>query len=228
MDISKADKLKQHFSTRVTNQARQVLDLWRCLHDDQWQSARINDLLQANEKLLRFAQRFESDKYSKIAENLHSILSSIEDDALPSSEQLNLLNDLMLQLSQGVLRRSDSNKPDAMVVVKKPVYVALNDTDNAVQLAQQMEYFGLKAELFNSQEELNQAMHKRHPLAIIMDIDFQNTDNGLAIIKQHVGDEGSGPGVPVIFYSSHPMTLRHKLQCLRLGGVCSLSASWKL
>ncbi len=222
MDISKADKLKQHFSTRVTNQARQVLDLWRCLHDDQWQSARINDLLQANEKLLRFAQRFESDKYSKIAENLHSILSSIEDDALPSSEQLNLLNDLMLQLSQGVLRRSDSNKPDAMVVVKKPVYVALNDTDNAVQLAQQMEYFGLKAELFNSQEELNQAMHKRHPLAIIMDIDFQNTDNGLAIIKQHVGDEGAGPGVPVIFYSSHPMTLRHKLQCLRLGGVCSL------
>ena len=61
MDISKADKLKQHFSTRVTNQARHVLDLWRCLQNDQWQSELVHDLLQANEKLLRFAQRFESD-----------------------------------------------------------------------------------------------------------------------------------------------------------------------
>ena len=230
MDISKADKLKQHFSTRVTNQARQVLDLWRCLHDDQWQSERINDLLHANEKLLRFGQRFESDKYVDIAQQLDTILSSIEADALPSSEQLNQLNDLMLQLSQGVLRRSDSDKPDAMVVVKKPVYMALNDTDSALQLAQQMEYFGLKAELFNTQEALNQSMHKRHPLAIIMDIDFQSTDNGLAIIKQHIDDGtnntngASSPTVPVIFYSSHPMTLKQKLQCLRLGGISSLES----
>lgn len=224
MSISKADKLKQHFSTRVTNQARHVLDLWRCLHDDQWQSARINDLLQANEKLLRFAQRFESDKYSTIAEKLNAIFSSIEENALPSSDQLNQLNDLMLSLSQSVLRRSDKNSSESVVVVKKPVYMALNDTDNALQLAQQMEYFGLKAELFSTQEELNQAMHKRHPLATIMDIDFQSTENGLAIVENHVAKHAEQPTVPVIFYSSHSMTLKQKLQCLRLGGICSLES----
>lgn len=223
MDISKADKLKQHFSTRVTNQARQVLDLWRCLHDDQWQSARIQDLLQANEKLLRFAQRFDSQKYSIIADHLHQILTTIEDDALPSSEQLDQLNDLMLQLSQGVLRRSDPNEADSLVV-KKPVYMALNDTDNALQLAQQMEYFGLRAELFSTQQELEQALHKRHPLAIIMDIDFQHTDNGLAIIQNHQGEESTTASTPVIFYSSHPMTLKQKLFCLRLGGISSLES----
>ena len=232
MDISKADKLKQHFSTRVTNQARHVLDLWRCLHDDQWQSARIHDLLQANEKLLRFAQRFDSEKYSKIAESFHSILSSIGNEALPSSEQLNTLNDLMLQLSQGLLRRSDSSKSEQMIVVKKPIYMALNDTDKALQLAQQMEYFGLRAELFNTAEELDQAMNKRHPLAIIIDIDFQAEDKGLDVIRHHQGaekeilsnDNSNHANIPIIFYSSHPMSARQKLLCLRLGGICSLES----
>ncbi len=232
MDISKADKLKQHFSTRVTNQARHVLDLWRCLHDDQWQSERIHDLLLANEKLLRFAQRFDSEKYTRIAEKFHDILSSLEDEALPSSDQLNALNDLMQQLSQGLLRRSDSNQADKMIVVKKPIYMALNDTDNALQLAQQMEYFGLRAELFNTTDELDQAMNKRHPLAIIIDIDFQAADKGLDIIRFHQGaekeilasDNSGHANIPIIFYSSHPMTPRQKLLCLRLGGISSLES----
>lgn len=223
MDISKADKLKQHFSTRVTNQARQVLDLWRCLHDDQWQSARIHDLQQANEKLLRFAQRFESDKYTHVASQLNEILIGLENNALPSSEQLNILNDLMLQLSQSLLRRNDSHNAEKVVVVKKPVYMALNDTDRALQLAQQMEYFGLRAELFNTSDELNQAMHKRHPLAIIIDIDFQKEQHGLDIIKYHNSDD-SCSSIPTIFYSSHPMTFEQKLLCLRIGSISCLES----
>lgn len=232
MEISKADKLKQHFSTRITHQARHLLDLWRCLHDDQWQHERIQDLLQANEKLLRFSQRFDSPKYTDIATQFHDILSSLENEIPPSSDQLKTLNDLMLQLSQGLLRRSDSNnKDEKMIVVKKPIYVALNDSDSAVQLAQQMEYFGLRAELFNTQDELNHAINKRHPLAVIIDIDFQAVDNGLTIIAQHQGSEEQGdmniaasPMIPIIFYSSHVMTLKQKLQCLRLGGISSFES----
>lgn len=232
MEISKADKLKQHFSTRITHQARHLLDLWRCLHDDQWQHERIQDLLQANEKLLRFSQRFDSPKYTDIATQFHDILSSLENEIPPSSDQLKTLNDLMLQLSQGLLRRSDSNnKDEKMIVVKKPIYVALNDSDSAIQLAQQMEYFGLRAELFNTQDELNHAINKRHPLAVIIDIDFQAVDNGLTIIAQHQGSEeqadmniAASPMIPIIFYSSHVMTLKQKLQCLRLGGISSFES----
>jgi diguanylate cyclase (GGDEF)-like protein len=138
----------------------------------------------------------------------------------------------MLQLSQGVLRRNDNtSQAEKMIVVKKPVYMALNDSDNAIQLAQQMEYFGLRAELFNTQEDLNQAIHKRHPLAIIIDIDFQHTNNGLEIIAQHQGQDNQtgdkfsvNPTIPVIFYSSHAMTLEQKLRCLRLGGISSFES----
>lgn len=231
MTISKADKLKQHFSTRVINQARHVLDLWRCLHDDQWQNDRMEDVLLANEKLLRFAERFESDKYTKISQQLHNIFSNIQQSkpissevALPTSEQLNQLNDLMVKLSQSVLRRTDSGQEKSNIVVKKPVYVALNDVENALQLAQQMDFFGLKAELFHTEDDLNTAMNKRHPLAIIMDIGFNGTDNGLQIIKQHKGDNADGPPIPVIFYSPKPMDLEQKLQGLRLGGISSLES----
>lgn len=231
MDISKADKLKQHFSTRVTNQARHVLDLWRCLQNYQWQSELVHDLLQANEKLLRFAQRFESDRYSKIAEDFDHILSGLEKEALPNSTQLNSLNDLMLQLSQGLLRRSDNCSSEEVIVVKKPIYMALNDTDNALQLAQQMEYFGLRAELFNTLDELDQAINKRHPLAIIIDIDFQAKDKGLDIVRHHQGgekeilsDNKNHANIPVIFYSSVHATLRQKLLCLRLGGISCLES----
>jgi diguanylate cyclase (GGDEF)-like protein len=231
MDISKSEKLKQHFSTRVTHQARHLLDLWRCLHDNHWQQEHVSDLLQANEKLLRFAQRFDSPKYVEIATQLDSTLSKVKNTCHPSSEELKTLNDLMLQLSQGVLRRNDqSNKPEKMIVVKKPIYMALNDSDNAIQLAQQMEYFGLRAELFTTQEELHNAISKRHPMAIIIDIDFIEADNGLAIIAEHQGIKEAGvvktatPMIPIIFYSSHGMTLKQKLQCLRLGGISSFES----
>jgi diguanylate cyclase (GGDEF)-like protein len=232
MDISKSDQLKQHFSTRVTHQARHLLDLWRCLHDDQWQGERIQDILQANDKLLRFAQRFDAPKYIEIATQFNNTLTNLENENQPSSEQLKTLNDLMLQLSQSVLRRNDqTNHAEKMIIVKKPIYVALNDSDNAIQLAQQMEYFGLRAELFNTQDALNHGMSKRHPLAIIIDIDFQEIDNGLAMVAEHQGVKEAGgaktaviPMIPVIFYSSHFITLKHKLQCLRLGGISSVES----
>tara|TARA_Y100000782_G_scaffold112146_1_gene141690 strand:- start:410 stop:2011 length:1602 start_codon:yes stop_codon:yes gene_type:complete len=220
MDISKTDKLKQHFSTRVTNQARNVLDLWRCLQNDQWKAELVQDVLQANEKLLRFAQRFESEKYCDIAEKFHTILSSLDSDSTPSSAQLNSLNDLMLQLSQGLLRSSDGGSAEKVIVVKKPIYMALNDIDNALQLAQQMEYFGLRAELFNTLDELDQAMNKRHPLAIIIDIDFQDKDKGLDIIRHHQGNQNVN--IPIIFHSVTSVTLRQKLLCLRLGSISCL------
>jgi diguanylate cyclase (GGDEF)-like protein len=232
MDISKTDKLKQHFSTRVTNQARNVLDLWRCLQNDQWKTELVHDVLQANEKLLRFAQRFESEKYSKIAENFHTILSNLESTTAPSSTQLNSLNDLMLQLSQGLLRSSDGSATEKVIVVKKPIYMALNDIDNALQLAQQMEYFGLRAELFNTLDELDQAMNKRHPLAIIIDIDFQEKGKGLDIIRHHQGSETEissnnqnrpNANIPIIFHNQAHATLRQKLLCLRLGSISCLN-----
>ena len=216
MDISKAEKLKQHFSTRVINQARHVLDLWRCFHDDQGQEGRLSDLKDAAEKLLRFAQRFEAEQHIRTAELLNETLSEIKSGKHPTSEQLNTLNDLMQQISQSVLRRTDDKQNADQVVVKKPVYVALNNTDKAIQLAQQMEYFGLRTVLFSTSADFAEAINKRHPMAIIMDVDFETPDNGFTLIEniESAGEQR----LPVIFCRKE-MNLEQKLRCIRLGAI---------
>lgn len=220
--LSKTDKLKHHFAIRVSNQARATLDLWSELHKPSAHNHHLQDLITANKKLLNFAQRFQSFKFSKIAEQLHLVFETLNDHEPLNSHQLAELNELMLQLGHLVLRRDDSNKPGAKIIVKKPIYFALNDAENALLLAQQIEYFGIITTLCNSSNELDAAINSRHPLAIVIDINFQGPNNGLKIIQRYLDHESDTPKIPVIFYSANPMSFVQKLQCLRLGGISSL------
>jgi diguanylate cyclase (GGDEF)-like protein len=219
---SKTDKLKHHFTIRVSNQARATLDLWSVLHKQSANNHHLQDLITANKKLLNFAQRFQSFKFSKIAEQLHAVFESLNENEPLNSQQLDELNELMLQLGHLVLRRDDNNKSGAKVTVKKPLYFALNDAENALLLAQQIEYFGIITTLCNSSDELDSAINSRHPLAIVIDINFQGPNNGLKIIQKYLDLESDTPKIPVIFYSAKPMSFIQKLQCLRLGGISSL------
>lgn len=218
MDISKAEMLKQHFATRVSHQARAVLDLWRCLHDDDWQQDRLEDLQVACEKLLKFSERFEAVQHVEVATALDSTIKALNPQAPPTSEQLKTLNDLMMRLSQTAMRSSDKGEQASQnISVKKPVYMALNDSGHAVQLAQQMEYFGLRPELFNTAIDYTDAMNKRLPMAIIMDIDFCQQGLGLELI--HESQNLANGTLPVIFYNADSAPLETRLKCSRLGGI---------
>ena len=218
MDISKAEKLKQHFSTRVTHQARAVLDLWRCLHDDEWQQARLKDLHTACDKLLSFAERFEAEEHISVARQLEQILSQLEKDESPSSEQLSSLNQLMTRLSQTAVRGTDSGEQAGTAIkFKKPVYLALNDSQRSVTLAQQMEYFGLRPELFSTVIDFKDGIHKRLPMAIVMDIDFCESGLGMDLI--HEAQDLANGNIPIIYYSSAEISMELRLRCIRSGGI---------
>lgn len=218
MDISKAEKLKQHFSTRVTHQARAVLDLWRCLHDDEWQQARLKDLHAACDKLLSFAERFEAQEHVAVARKLEQTLAELEKDKSPSSDQLSLLNQLMTQLSQTAVRGTDSSEQAGSAIkVKKPVYLALNDSQRSVTLAQQMEYFGLRPELFSTVVDFKDGIHKRLPMAIIMDLDFCEPDMGLQLVNE--AQQLANGHIPIIYYSSSDISMELRLRCIRTGGI---------
>lgn len=85
---TKSDQLKNHFTIRVSNQARSVLDLWANLHKDSASFENWQNLTNAAEKLLQFSQRFESTKFTQTAEQLFQILSSVKQDEYPKSQQL--------------------------------------------------------------------------------------------------------------------------------------------
>ena len=53
------DRLKHHFAQRVIHQARQILEVWQRLQQSEWSVADMEELSEANQRLLRFAERFE-------------------------------------------------------------------------------------------------------------------------------------------------------------------------
>lgn len=127
----------------------------------------------------------------------------------------------MSQLGQHVLRRDDDNT-GSMIAVKKPLYITLNNRQDAQLLAQQIEYFGLTTKHCPSAADLGSAIDDRSPLAILIDINFQGENNGLAIIESQYNNNAKRAKIPVIFYSEKEISFEQKLQCIRLGGISCL------
>eukprot|EP01034_Spumella_vulgaris_P017841 gene17841-22755_t len=58
------ERLKHHFAQRVIHQARQILEIWQRLQRSEWSNAELNELSEANLRLLRFAERFEQPEHA--------------------------------------------------------------------------------------------------------------------------------------------------------------------
>ena len=81
------DKLKQHFSKRVTSQARIVLDNWQKLKDSNWADLQwLNDLKESSAKLGKFASRFEMAQHQLVANDLTEELETINESATSIDE----------------------------------------------------------------------------------------------------------------------------------------------
>ncbi len=216
--ISAAERMKQHFSNRVINQVRQVLELWRHLPAQQWSAASLTDFTLATEKLARFAQRFDAEQHALLANELLTTLSTLGAKRTPTSEQLATLNEIVVQLSQTALRQSDQSGGEQLIPEKKPVYIALSDTDHALVLAEQMQYFGLIPELHRSVADFNQALLRRHPAAVVVDLDFHEINYGITLAEK-IQQRREQP-LPILFtYQQQEPSIEQRLAALRTGGL---------
>lgn len=215
---SAAEKLKQHFSARVINQVRQILDLWRHLPDNNWSITTLTDFTLAIEKLAAAAKRFEEDRHEQLANEILSTLARIKPGQPPESEHLQSLNNSIRTLSETALRRTDKEAADAVIPTKKPVYIAIDNTTTAMTIAEQMQYFGIRAQLQKNTHDFLNALQHRHPSALILDIDFCGAGNGL-ILAEEIQAEREQP-LPILFTFSgdHSPDIEHRLATLRNGG----------
>ena len=215
--LTPAARLKQHFSYRVINQVRQVIDLWRHLPAQNWAANAMADFTLTVEKLVRFAQRFEAAQHEKLGRQLLSVLATIPAGHIPDSTQLAGLNQIIINLSKTALRHTDSKPAEALIPEKKPVYIALSDTDHALVMAEQMQYFGLRPELQRTAEDFTQALSRRHPAAVVLDHDFSGPGQGMELARQL--QQSRETPLPVLFTCRHcTPTLEQRLQALRTGG----------
>jgi len=216
--LSPADRIKQHFSYRVINQVRQIIDLWRQLPERDWQADTLNELILATEKLIRFAKRFDAEKHQTQALALRNLLLPLAKGKTADSEHLQAINKIINNLSKTALRHTDCHSAAAVIPQKKPVYIAIQNTNQAMTMAEQMQYFGYRPELQRTPQDLLYSLQQRHPAVIILDHNFGSPGDGLLMAKQ-LQDSRETP-LPVIFTWNHePPTLQEQLQAMRCGGI---------
>ncbi|MGY4492184.1 diguanylate cyclase [Pseudomonas sp. TE3610] len=216
-DDPSRERLKHHFAQRVVHQARQILEIWQRLHRSEWSNEDLQELNEANLRLLRFAERFEQPDHTDIARHLNQVLLAVEDNrARLSSELINELNRLMQRLSRTGLRHGDELELTPLPPLRKPVYVLLQDSERGERLAMQLEFFGLHAQALDSVPAFLASMQECQPAAIVMDVDFGGCGLGLQLAAR--AQDGQDPKLPLLFFSLHETDTPTRLAAVRAGG----------
>ena len=217
--MSDQEELKQHFAQRVIHQAREVLEVWQQVQRNEWNASYHAALAEANQRLQRFAERFEQAEHHQLALEIEDCLDDIDDNrGRLSSEIIATLSQLIYRLARTGLQNGDPRSPSAQVPsLSKPVYIALEDHERASHVVRQLEFFSMGARAFTSDQEFLAAMHLRHPAAIVMDVDFTGPGEGLKLAERV--QQGLEEKLPLIFFSRQDTDTPTRLAAVRAGGL---------
>lgn len=211
------DRLKNHFAQRVIHQARQVLEVWQRLQGREWNLVDMAELADSTLRLRRYAERFEQTEHAQLAEGLGNCLRAIEANrGRLTSDLITELNLLMQRLSRTGLRHNDQYEQTFLPPLRKPIYLALQDSERAARLAQQLEFFGMAAQAFDSADAFRAAMVERHPAAILMEVDFAGAGQGLQLAAEI--QQGLEQKLPLLFFSQEESSTETRLAAVRAGG----------
>jgi len=211
------DRLKHHFAQRVIHQARQILEVWQRLQQSEWSAADMAELMEANTRLLRFAERFEQAEHAQLARSIEQSLEEVQANrGRLSSALITDLNRLMQRLSRTGLRHGDRLEQLALPPLRKPIYVMLQDHERGERLAKQLEFFGLSAQSLDSTHAFHTTLAERLPAAVVMDVDFEGPGQGLKLAAQM--QEGLEQKLPLLFFSLQETDTPTRLAAVRAGG----------
>ncbi|EPJ79644.1 response regulator [Pseudomonas sp. CFII64] len=133
-----------------------------------------------------------------------------------SSDLITELNRVMQRLSRTGLRHGDRFEQTSLPPLRKPIYIALQDSERAERLARQLEFFGLFAQSLADLSAFHEAMAQRHPAAIVIDVDFGGHGEGLKLAAQV--QEGLEQKLPLLFFSHQETDTPTRLAAVRAGG----------
>lgn len=213
------EELKLYFSKRVTDQVRHLMELWQLINTQNWSQQRLLDLKLSNEKLLRFATRFNAETHVNVAKKIHAILDSqtLQKGGSLSSDKIIELTEHLQTLSQVAIRKTDAYKDsNAVITPKKPIYILLNDHDDAYKLVRQLQFFGFRCSAFDHDHKFERAIAERYPSVIVADIHFNGHLNGFKLLE--AVQKPLDSAIPTIFYSKEQEEVPARLEAVRLGG----------
>jgi len=219
------EKLKQLFAKRVTTQARVVLDIYQKCRSNSWsEPARTASLVDAAEKLDRFAERFDMPQQQHAAHMVASLLETLAPEQTPDNEQQEALEKIIQELNECTLRKTDTKpnepsqtKSSPRTFLRTPIYLALNNSDYANRIINQLEFFGFRSLNFNSSQDLILAAKQDRPETIVADIDFDGGNfSGIEAIRQI--QDSYDLSIPIIYVSDRRDDIEARLMASRTGG----------
>lgn len=219
------EKLKQLFAKRVTTQARVVLDVYQKCKLSSWEDLdRTQDLNDASEKLERFATRFEMSRQETSARKINQLLSNVNPEAPLSLDSQQKIESFIQELNECTLRksdtgggRSDTSHSNPRTFLRTPIYLALNNTEYANRIINQLEFFGFRSINFSDVDDFVHAAKQDKPETIVADVDFGG--HKLAGIDAvQVIQESHETTIPVIYVSESTGDIQTRLKASRTGG----------
>jgi len=222
---SQREKLKQLFAKRVTTQARMVLDIYQKWRSHGWrESSRMVSLADAAEKLDRFATRFEMSRQQTAAQKIVTLLKLFPHDHEPTNEQQDALEKIIQELNECTLRKSDAisdengyTESSPRTFLRTPIYLALNNSDYANRIINQLEFFGFRSVNFNNSQDLIHAARHDKPETIVADVDFEGKKHAGIETIRYIQENHQTP-IPVIYVSEQLDDIETRLMASRTGG----------
>ncbi len=213
-----AERIKQHFAVRVINEARIILEVWQRVQTLEWNKQEAKIMQMASERLLRYAERFGQNAHVGIAEHLLEGLAQVEENnGRLRTADIEKFTELMQQLSQTGLRQNDRDASGFVVpMLRRPLYIAMEDFSQAESLAFQLAFFGVQAETFAHDGGFEQSIIARRPPAIILDVDFGGKGKGLELAAKL--QQTQETPIPILFYSEQEADAIERLAAVRAGG----------
>ncbi|HET8902951.1 MAG TPA: hypothetical protein VFN16_03075, partial [Saccharospirillum sp.] len=218
MADKKAEKLaeiKRHFGRRVMDQARLVIQTWQSLEDVLWNPDWHQEFVQHCTKLNTLASRYEQDGLQQTAEHLMACLADTLPNRPPNSERLQALSDSVQLLIENSSRRNDGDDARQAFSGRKPVYVCFADQALASALAEQLQFFGIPAQVIADDQALDHVMHHRLPAALIVGTEFAGDGIQAARAAQSILSKP----IPVFFQSATEPDIGMRLEATRAHAV---------
>jgi len=211
---SASNALKRHFASRVSNQIRVLLNLWRHSCEQGLSIEHLPKLISECEKLVRHSLRFNIHHQHDHALLILDLLNEAQSGQHMTEMQQQAIQHAIDQLGQSSLRKSDE-KNLANIPNSKPVILALQP-DYAEKLAEQFNHFGIASQIAQDNEHFYRLHEEYQASAYITDVHFVSHHNGLELMSHFVKLKQSD--TPIVFITQEETaSIEQRLEAQRAG-----------
>ena len=203
--------------SKATTQSRRLISTWQAFHKNGWTQDNLRQLALINQRLISYAERYQDEDHLTVAQAIDGVIQQCIESM--DKAKLDTLTQRVRDLAKITLRKSDqraNESPEPQLKLRKPIYLAIKDSDYAHKLSKQLSYFGLQCKILHEISDLEHHLKITVPAILVIDTDFGgDKDSGIAFIQTLKDQEQLS--FPVSFLSQHGCDLETRLQAIRTG-----------